>query len=663
MKICIIGGGAGGASVAARTRRLDEFAEIILFEKSDTISQATCGIPYHIGNVITERSRLVVVEQEQFKKLLNVDVRTNTEVMAIDRKLKRITVKEIETGHLYQEHYDKLVLSTGSKTAAPKIDGVDRPHVFSLHNLSDLDALKTFIKKQDCRNAAVIGAGFIGLEVADNLHALGLNTSIVEASDQVMQGLDYEMAALVQQHIYAKQINLILNDSVDKIDDDSLTLASGHRLKAELVIISVGVKPAIKLAEICDLEIGSLGGITVNRGMQTSGQDIYALGDSVEVDDGYDGEKMLVQLAGPTHKQASVVASNLTGGNATYRPVIATSIAKIFDLTVASTGYSEKKLKKKGIAYKKSYTDVPAHASYYPGAFPIMIKLLFAVDTGHILGAQAIGSKGVDKRLDLIASAMQFGGTVQDLAEMELAYAPPYSSAKDPVNIAGMVANNIIEQNHEVVYWDEVESLLHEDVLFLDVSTKEEHAINAIADSINIPLEELRERLSEIPRDKKITIYCQQGKKSYFASRILRQNGYSSIHNLSGGAKLYHGVMQQRNMLQISGKQQSDFKDMHHDTKDAANTQPTDNRNNTEVRLNIDATGLSCPGPILRLSKGIKSINGGDFLLIKASDSSFYRDVDSWCRKTGNLLHERQMENAMVTALIQKYPAKNNPAT
>lgn len=659
MKLVIIGGGAGGASVAARVRRLDESAQIIIFDKSPHISQATCGMPYYLGNVIKDRSRLIVTDPEEFSKILNVDVRTRSVIVAINRGSKYVVVRNLETSKVYKETYDKLVLAPGGRPVIPKIPGIELLHVFSLQNLEDMDLIKDYIVHKKCKHAVVIGAGLIGLEVADNLHKQGMQVHVIEAGDQVLGALDFEMAAQVHQHLANHNIHLVLNDSVTSIEDKQVVLASGKKIESDIVILNIGIKPNVDLAHKCFIKLGAHGGIAVNAGMLTSMPNIYALGDSVEVYDLINNEKTLVQLAGPVHKQSQVIATNLTGGHASYKPVQGNSIAQIIDLTVAMTGYSEKALKHKNISYKKSYIDVPSHADFYPGATPLVIKLLFAAHTGKILGAQIVGNKGVDKRIDLIASAIQFEKTVFDLADLELAYAPPFSTAKDPVNIAGMVAQNMLRDGYSVIYWDEIEQLKLEGASFIDVRTPEEHELQSIPGSVNIPLEQLRDKVNQIPIAQKIVVYCDQGKKGYFAWRILSQLGFDNVANLSGGYKLCLCAEKNHHTQQVLDDSNIGVADNIYTggprkkTKKPLPIVDVEKIDNI-VDLAIDATGLSCPGPIMKLAKGMKSINDGQYLLITASDASFYSDVGSWCDRTGNTLYLREMQDSVITALIQK---------
>lgn len=641
MKVIIVGAGAGGASTAARLRRLNEHTNIILLDMQADISQATCGLPYALGNTIKERSKLIVVEKGEFSRLLNVDVRTQSRVVSISPENKTLSIHNLADNSSYEEHYDKLVLSPGGTAMLPGIPGINNKNVFTLQTLDDLDAIKNYISNHKCHNAVVIGAGFIGLEVADNLHEMDINVSIVELSEQVLGQMDYEMASLVHQHIKSKGINLVTRDRAVALHNDVVELENGPKLLADVVIVATGVKPATALAAEAGLEIGNNGGIAVNDTLATSDPDIYALGDSVEVYDRVLGHKSLLQLAGPAHKQANIVAANLLGDKKHMHAFQGTTIAKVFDMTVAMTGASEKQLKTDNINYSKSYIDVPNHASFYPNAHNITIKLLFNPDGGEVLGGQIVGVEGVDKRIDLISTIIHFNKTIYDLAELDLAYAPPYSSAKDPVNIAGMVARNMLEDNYRVCYWDTVAGSSADDFI-LDVRTAEEYELDAVEGSINIPLEELRNRLDEIPVDRRVLIYCQQGKKGYFAYKILAQRGYDNISNLSGGFKLYRAAAcPHLNTAMIVDTPSHRASEVIAVTDIAAD-------------IEIDAVGMNCPGPIMRLNKEIQKANDGQYLLIRASDPGFSNDVETWCRRKGHTLQKMTSEKAITTALIQK---------
>jgi NADPH-dependent 2,4-dienoyl-CoA reductase/sulfur reductase-like enzyme/rhodanese-related sulfurtransferase/TusA-related sulfurtransferase len=647
MKVLIVGGGAGGASVAARARRLNEHAQIILVDKHAEISQATCGLPYYIGGTISDRDRLVVVDAKDFASILDVDVRVRSEVTAISRDERTVTIRNHQDGTQYKESYDKLVLSPGASPVVPQIPGIHRSNIFTLQSTEDMDCIKSYLDQRRCQTAVVVGAGFIGLEMADNLRDLGISVSIVERARQVMAAIDYEMATLVHQHLQQNGINLYLGQEIVAFSEAGALMDNDETLAADIVILALGMRARTMLAHHCGLEIGERGGIAVDADMRSSDPNIFALGDSVEVKDELTGERTLAQLAGPAHKQASVVAENLFGGSNVYKAGPGTSIAKVFELTVARTGLTEEQLKQSGAAYEKSYVDLHSHANYYPNAFPLTVKLLFKRESGKILGAQIVGSEGVDKRIDVIATAMYFGKTVHDLADLDLAYAPPYSSAKDPVNVAGMVARNMLNDGYQVVYWDEM-TVSSDDTVVLDVRTPEEHDIDAIPGSINIPLEHLRSRVGELPTNKRILLYCQQGKKGYFAFRILKQRGFDNVHNLSGGFKLHRAATASHSLSSVETGAVTEKSLVEELLEEKAEF------DEEAVSMSIDATGLSCPGPIMRLTHGIKRINDGEFLLITASDPAFHRDVETWCKKTGNAIHFHDNKRSVTRLVIKK---------
>jgi CoA-disulfide reductase len=549
-KVLIVGGVAGGASAAARLRRLDESAQIIIFERGEYVSFANCGLPYYVGEVIAERKKLLVQTPENFKARFNIDVRVNSEVTRIFPYKKQVEVRE-KDGRTYIETYDYLILSPGASPVRPPIPGIEAENIFTVRTIPDVDNIKDFIEKTKPKRAVVVGGGFIGLEMAENLHARDIKTTIVEMLDQVLAPLDFEMAAIVHSHIRAAGVDLVLKDGVKAfINENNLTkeveLQSGRRIPADLVILAIGVKPEVKLAKEAGLEIGERGGIRVNEKLQTSDPYIFAIGDAIEVKDLVTGQYTLIPLAGPANKQGRIVADIIAGRNSKYEGTQGTAIVKIFDCVAASTGANEKILKKLGIPYEVSYTHPASHAAYYPGPVPMSIKLLFNPKTGKILGAQIVGKDGVDKRIDVIASAIRRGDTVFDLQELELAYAPPFSSAKDPVNMAGYVAGNIINGDMPVIHWHEIENLDRQNTLLVDVRTKAEYELGHIEGSINIPVDELRSRLGELPKDKDIVIYCQIGLRGYIATRILMQNGYVKVRNLSGGWKTYKPAMDEK---------------------------------------------------------------------------------------------------------------------
>ena len=513
MKYVIVGGVAGGATVASRLRRMDEQAEIILFERGKFISYANCGLPYYIGGTIAERGDLLVQTEAGFKARYRVDVRTRHEVTRIFPDRKKLAVQNIRTGEKYEEEYDKLILSTGGFPYQPAIGGISNPLIFTLRSLQDVDFLKKFITNRKPKKVVVVGGGFIGLEMAENLMKAGLEVTLVESTPQVMPPLDYSMAAIVHKHLREKGVELVLNDGVFRFEDTEddyhveVELKSGRKMVTNLVILSIGVRPE---------------------------------GDAVEVEHLITHQSVHIPLAGPANKQARIVADNLVFGNTeTYKGSMGTSIAKVFDLTVAATGANAKLLQRARIPFIASWTHGSSHADYYPGAQPLSIKVLFAPETGVLLGAQVVGTEGVDKRIEMLAQLIQHGGTVQDLMELEHAYAPPYSSAKDPVNIAGFVADNILKGRVRIMTWREV-ARLKEATMKIDVRTREEFAQGSIPGFINIPVDELREHLSELPRNVMIVLTCAVGLRGYVAYRILTQSGFNELRNLSGGYKTWY---------------------------------------------------------------------------------------------------------------------------
>jgi NADPH-dependent 2,4-dienoyl-CoA reductase/sulfur reductase-like enzyme/rhodanese-related sulfurtransferase/TusA-related sulfurtransferase len=650
VKIVIVGGGAGGASVAASARRLDEHAQIILIDKRAEVSPATCGLPDPINEPIQDRRRLAVLSPEDFARGLNVEVRACSEVVQIARREKSVTIHDLRDGRHYTESYDRLVLASGSTPIVPPITGIHRPHVFTLQSIEDLDYIKHHIRLHPCRHAVVVGAGLIGLQVADNLQQIGIHVSIVEKARQALGALDYEMATLVHQQLHAKGIRLLLEKEVREFTKDRAILVDGEQLPADLIVLALGVRPTTLLASRAGIKLGALGGIAVDENLATSDAHIYALGDAIEVDDGIIGEKTLLPLAEPAHKQAAVIAENLFGGQRAFRAAPGTVTAQLCDLAIAKTGLSEKRLQTSHIDYGKSYVDLHCHASDYSGASPLTLKLLFAKAGGRILGAQIVGSQDAEKHIDVIATAIRFGETIYALAELNPAYAPPYSSAMGPVSTEDM-----LRENFAVIYWDELATV--PESFILDVRTPEEYALYAIPGSKNIPLDELHNRLAEIPTDKTVVLYCQQGKKGYIAYRILAQRGFKNLRNLCGGLKL----------LQTATRRHGDASRSEAVEETALpGTRPTTGPGHAPsgdrivfentISLEIDATGLCCPGPIVRLSHGIKSINDGQYLLITASDPEFEKDIETWCRKTGHALHSRERSRSVTKAVIRKDP-------
>jgi len=646
MKVVIVGGSAGGASVAARLRRLDETAEISIIEKSSTISFATCGIPYYLGGVISDRERLNVVEEEEFVELLNVDVRTNSEVVAINRAQKKVLVKDNNSATVYEDDYDKLVLAPGGLPIIPDIDGIKDSRVFTLRNADDTDYAYNYVKENNCQTALIIGAGFIGLELAENLRARGINVHILDNSNQVMGAWDYEIAAVLHQHLRTNNINLVLEDSVKSISTKGAQLDSGALLAADVIFLCIGVKPNNKLALDSRLDIGSHGGIKVNQGLVTSDENIYALGDAVEVQNNITNQHTLIPLAGIAQKQARIVADNICGMHKLFEGAQGNAIAKVFSLTIGIAGLSERELKNQSINYQKSYIETLSHAGFYPNSFPLIIKLLYTARTGRVLGAQIVGSKGVDKRIDVFASAIKFESTIHDLADLELAYAPPFSSAKDPVNLIAMTAVNMMDHDYQVIHWDELDDYVNEGAVLLDVRTHEEYELGFLDGALHIPLSELRSRYLELPSDKTIVVYCQQGKKGYFASRLLKQYGFEDVRNLSGGQKLYKVVQQEK--MHKTSPTPIPF------TKPPTNTVATQNfiedkteeqyKSNIDSTMpidnvkHIDATGMNCPGPIMHVMKRIKDCRHNELIKISTTDPGFVKDIKTWTQKLGHEL-------------------------
>ena len=656
MKYLIVGGVAGGATVAARLRRIDENAEIILFERGKYVSYANCGLPYYIGGTITERDKLFVQTAQGFTARFNIDIRTEQEVTAIHPKEKTVEIRELNTARTYIENYDKLILSPGAEPLRPGIEGINSDKIFTLRNVPDTDTIKKYVSRNNPRHAVVVGGGFIGLEMAENLHHLGIRVAVVEMANQVMAPLDYSMAAIVHQQLIEKQVDLRLEDGVSRFEEIPegiiVHLRSGKQITTDLVLLSIGVRPETRLAKEAGLSLGSLGGIAVNDYMQTSDPDIYALGDAVEVLNPVTGKPALIPLAGPANKQGRIVADNIVFGNReTYKGTIGTSIAKVFDLTVAAAGANAKLLKREGIPYQSSYTHSASHAGYYPGAVPMSIKILFSPDNGQLLGAQVVGFDGVDKRIEMLEQVIQRKGTVYDLTELEQAYAPPYSSAKDPVNMAGYVAENILTKKVEVIDWRKI-SQLSSDTNLVDVRTADEYSIGSIPGAINIPVDELRNRLSELPKDKPIVVTCAVGLRGYLAYRILVQHGYKDVKNLSGGYKTWSIATAKPVLKQTESNQQT--------TKPEEPSAVTATHPASQKTVQIDACGLQCPGPVMQLKKHYAEINTGDRLLITATDQGFGKDVGAWCNMTGAQLVSVENKSGIIHATIEKAEPKSS---
>ena len=645
MNYLIIGGVAGGATVAARLRRMDEKANIILFERGKYVSYANCGLPYYIGDTINNREKLFVQTAKGFTDRFRIDIRTEQEVTAIRPDKKEVEIKNLSTGETYTETYDKLVLSPGAEPLRPGIEGIGSKKIFTLRNVPDTDTIKNYVNTENPKRAIVVGGGFIGLEMAENLHDLGIQVDVVEMANQVMAPLDFSMAAIVHRQLTDKGVGLHLEDGVSRFEEKdggvTVHLRSGKQIATDMVLLSIGVRPETKLAKDAGLAIGERGGIAVNDYMQTSDADIYALGDAVEVRHLVTGQPALIPLAGPANKQGRIVADNIVFGNKKKYPgSIGTSIAKVFDLTVAAAGANAKLLQQNNIPYISSYTHGASHAGYYPGAVPLSIKILFAPENGTLLGAQIVGFNGVDKRIEMLAQVIQRGGTVHDLAELEHAYAPPYSSAKDPVNMAGFVAENILNKKSRIIQWRELAEL-PADTIRIDVRTHDEYKLGTIPGFINIPVDELREHLDELPKEKPIVVTCAVGLRGYLAYRILVQNGFKHVRNLSGGYKTWSVAT-------------APIKEIVSHKPEIPESTSYGNSDSQINLLKVDACGLMCPGPVMQLKKNYEALKIGEQLQITATDQAFGKDVTSWCKMTGAELVALENKNGVVAATIRK---------
>lgn len=650
MKIIIIGGVAGGATTAARIRRADESAEIILFEKGKYISYANCGLPYYIGGVIQEREKLFVQTPEAFSNRFHIDVRTESEVIAINREKKSVTVRAIN-GSTYEESYDKLLLSTGASPVRPPLRGIDLNGIFTLRNVADTDKIKSYIQTHSPQKAVVVGAGFIGLEMAENLHAQGAEVSIVEMGNQVMAPIDFSMAALVHQHLMDKGVNLYLEQAVDSFEQEGKRLKvkfkNGHSILADIVILSIGVRPETSLAKAAQLTIGPAGGIAVNDYLQTSDSSIYAIGDAIEYRHPITGKPWLNYLAGPANRQGRIVADNILGSQIPYEGAIGTSIAKVFDMTVASTGLPAKRLRLEKIDYVSSTIHPSSHAGYYPNALPMSIKITFDKQTGRLYGAQIVGYDGVDKRIDEFALVIKHNGTIYDLLSIEQAYAPPFSSAKDPVALAGYVAENILSGKVALCYWRDLKDSKPESTILLDIRTQDEYALGSLPGAVNIPLDELRERMNELPKDKAIITFCAVGLRGYLAYRILVQHGFTNVKNLSGGLKTYKAAVAPI-VLHEDQKEDNAERETSH-----AESTPSSSRT-----IRIDACGLQCPGPILKMKKTMDQLTPGERVEISSTDPGFPRDAAAWCKTTGNQLISKESSAGKSVVVIEKKDPK-----
>lgn len=643
MKHIIIGGVAGGATAAARIRRADENAEIVLVEKGKYISYANCGLPYYIGGVIKSRDKLFVQTPEAFSRRFNVDVRTRHEALSIDTERHEVSIRRAD-GTTYTETYDRLLLSPGAEPVRPPLEGIDTEGIFTLRNVDDTDRIHNYLGTHRVRHAVVVGGGFIGLEMAENLHHAGAGVSIVEMADQVMAPVDFSIASHVHRHLMDKGVGLWLGRGVERFTSENgsikVWLNTGETLSADLVLLSIGVRPSVKLAREAGIELGARG-IKVNRWLQTSSPDVYAVGDAIEYEHPIAGGPWLNYLAGPANRQARIAADNMVYGNREeYEGSIGTSVAKVFDITVGATGLAAKHLKRMGVPYLTSVTTSSSHAGYYPGAFNLTLKLTFAPDTGRIYGAQCVGVDGVDKRIDEIAMLIKRGGTVRDLVRTEQAYAPPFSSAKDPVAIAGYVACNTLDGVMPVVTWRELAAADRSEVCLVDVRTPEEYSLGTIDGAVNIPLDDLRGRLGEIYRESDVIVFCAVGLRGYLAQRILLGRGYGRVRNLAGGYKTYSLATQK--VEPVEGQPCGQAEDSGAESGDM---------------LRLDACGLQCPGPIMQVKNAVDGMKAGQRIEVRATDPGFARDAESWCRSTGNKFVSKTSEGGYHTVVIEKREA------
>lgn len=636
-KIVIVGGVAGGASAAARMRRLDEHAQIILLERDEHISFANCGLPYYIGETIQDREKLVVQTPKAMEDRFNIDVRVNSEVTALHPERKTVTIHSKTKGQ-YEESYDALILSPGAKPIKPPIPGIDSNKIFTLRNIPDTDRIKAQVDLNNLQRAVVIGGGYIGVEMAENLKERGLEVTLVEAAPHILAPFDSDMVAMLEKELEESGVRLLLNDGVKSFHENAtgldVVLSSGTTLTADLVILAIGVAPDTAFIKESGIELGARGHILVNDHLETSIPSIYAVGDAIEVKDFVNGQGAAIPLAGPANKQGRIVADNIAGIPSTFKGTQGTSIIKVFSLTGATTGNNERNLKRLGIPYQVVYVHPFSHATYYPGALQLSLKLLFN-EEGRILGAQGIGIEGVDKSIDVLATTMRLKGTIYDLTELELAYAPPYSSAKDPVNMLGFAAENILAHRTEVFTYESLQEYDPQETILLDVRSPLEFANGSLPGALHIPLDTLRQRLSELDKNKLILTYCKMGLQGYLASCILNQNGFK-VKNMTGGFKSAAVLFPTEKESIVTEKEI------------APAALPT------SFDRTLDACGLCCPGPLMQLKAVMDEMNINDILKVTASDPGFTEDVKAWCLRTHNQLLDLSKAKGIITALIKK---------
>jgi len=682
-RIVIVGGVAGGASAAARARRLDEQASILVFERGAEASFANCGLPYYLGGEISDRDQLLVAGDRQLKDWLNLDVRTLSEVTAIDREAQEVEVRELDTGRTYREPYDYLILSTGAAPIRPgplleKV-GADHPRVCSLRNLADVDRIKAVVDS-GAQSAVVIGGGFIGLEVVEQLVHRGVQTSLVELLPQVMPPLDREMVTPLHESLVAHGVDLHLDDGVAALepagDGINVRLNSGQELSADFALLAIGVRPESDLAKAAGLELTDRGAIRVDAGQQTSDPRIYAVGDAVEVAEPIFGGSAFVPLGGPANRQGRLVADRIAtregrqafrGETLVYRGSQGTSIVRVFDVSAGMTGMSEKALgrmsKVRGKDFNVVYAHPNNHAGYYPGATPVSMKLIYEMPSGRVLGAQAVGADGIDKRIDVIAMAIQMKATVFDLEQAELCYAPPFGSAKDPVNIVGFIAANTLRGLTQTAHVDDLPAGGNAtSPTIVDVRTAPEFAVGAVPGALHVPLEELRDRLTDVPRDKPVVTYCKSGHRGYIAERILRQHGYNDARNLSGGFLTWKQFHPQPLPASGPAATAASPQAVAEHRADRATSEASSSQHAAEAAETLDARGLQCPGPIMAVAERIGKLSGDSRLKVLASDPGFTKDIAAWCRSQGHTLLSAGPENGSFVALIEPQSGDSAPS-
>ena len=659
-KILIVGGVAGGATVATRLRRLNEKDEIIMFERDEHISFANCGLPYYLGGVIQSRDRLIVETIAGLKEKFNIDVRNFSEVISIDRVNKRIKIKRIKTGEIYEESFDKLVLSPGAQPIRIPTPGLDEAkNIFTLRNIPDTDKIKKYIDENKPKTAVIVGGGFIGVEMAENFTEQNIHTTIVDLANQILAPLDFEMAKLAQNEMVNHGVHFELETVVNEYKDEGKTvvLKNGKTLQADLIILAIGVKPESNLASSCGLKVGPRGHIITTKTLQTVDattnevvEDVYAIGDAIEVYDFVDNSKTAIALAWPANRQGRLVADHINGFKVSYKGSLGSSVVKIFDYIAASTGNSEKSLIRKNTPYEISYVTRGNHAGYYPDAQEMIIKLIFDPKTGKIFGAQAFGHVGTEKRIDVIATAIKGGLTIEDLPDLELCYAPPFSSAKDPVNIAGYAASNVMAGVYKTIRYNQIDEVIKKGGFVVDARTRLEYDLHHIEGAINIPQIEMRNRMNEFPsnKDTPVYLYCNIGHTGYLAVQILRGYGYTNIYNLTGGIKMYNAVYQfnpNEKVPEFHNPEERKIEPM----------------NQTQIkRLKVDACGLQCPGPIMETFKTMQTMKEGDIVEVEATDSGFTRDVEKWAKSTGNTLVSVVKDGNIYRATLQKGGPKSS---